>query len=205
MYCNFIKRLIDIVFSIVFIFCFWWVYVILFILIFYKIGRPVFFKQNRPGKDEKIFTMYKFRTMTNNKDSHGNLLPDNERITKLGKILRNTSLDEIPEIWNVLKGNMSLVGPRPLLVEYLVKYNSKQKRRHEMKPGITGLAQIRGRNAITWEEKFNFDIEYVEKCSFLLDVYIIFQTIKKVLIREGINQNETTTMEKFQGSEYKDE
>ena len=173
MYRKFFKRFLDIIISLIFIFCFWWLYVVIAILVRVKLGSPVLFKQDRPGLNEKIFKMYKFRTMTDEKDKNGNLLSDAERLTKFGKFLRSTSLDEIPELWNVLKGEMSLVGPRPLLVSYLTKYNEYEKRRHEVKPGITGWAQINGRNNTTWEERFKNDIYYVENISFKLDLKII--------------------------------
>lgn len=178
-------------------------YIILALLIKKNLGSPVIFKQERPGKDGKIFTMYKFRSMTNAKDKNGNLLSDAERLPKFGKILRSTSLDELPEMWNVLKGDMSLVGPRPLLVKYLDKYNDFQKRRHDVKPGLTGWAQVNGRNTISWEEKFRYDVEYTEKYSFLMDLKIIFLTIKKVLLKEGISQVGEVTMEEFKGNKYK--
>ena len=158
MYRKFFKRFLDIIISLIFILCFWWLYIVIAILVRIKLGSPVLFKQDRPGLNEKIFKMYKFRTMTDEKDKDGNLLPDAERLTKFGKFLRSTSLDEIPELWNVLKGEMSLVGPRPLLVSYLTKYNEYEKRRHEVRPGITGWAQINGRNNTTWEERFKNDI-----------------------------------------------
>jgi len=173
---------------------------IITLTILISMGLPIFFKQKRPGINGKPFCFYKFRTMTNRKDSTGNLLPDKDRITRLGEILRKTSLDELPSLWNVLKGDMSLVGPRPLLMEYLPLYSQDQMRRHEVKPGITGWAQINGRNAISWEEKFKLDIWYVENQSFWLDLKILFLTILKVLKKEGINQSEHLTMEKFNGS-----
>ena len=187
MYRKFLKRLLDTVLSLFFILCFWWLYVIIAILVKVKLGSPVLFKQDRPGLNEKIFKMYKFRTMTDKKDSLGNLLPDSERLTSFGKFLRSTSLDEIPELWNVLKGEMSLVGPRPLLVEYLRKYSKNEKRRHEVKPGISGWAQVNGRNSLTWEDKFRYDIEYVNSISFWLDLKIVFITIKKVFKRQDIS------------------
>lgn len=197
MYRKFFKRFLDIIISLIFIFCFWWLYVVIAILVRVKLGSPVLFKQDRPGLNEKIFKMYKFRTMTDEKDKNGNLLSDAERLTKFGKFLRSTSLDEIPELWNVLKGEMSLVGPRPLLVSYLTKYNEYEKRRHEVKPGITGWAQINGRNNTTWEERFKNDIYYVENISFKLDLKIIIKTILKVLKRLDINQSDTETMKNF--------
>lgn len=199
MYKSFLKRLIDIVVSVVFILCFWWLYIVLAVLIRIKLGRPVLFKQERPGLNGKIFTMYKFRSMTDGRDKNGKLLSDNERLTSFGRVLRATSLDEIPEFVNVLKGDMSLVGPRPLLVEYLPRYNEFQARRHEVKPGITGWAQINGRNAISWEDKFRYDVEYVINQSFLMDLKILFLTVKKVVVRENINQGQDVTMEVFRG------
>jgi len=159
----------------------------------------VFFTQQRPGKNELIFRLFKFKTMNNQRDLSGNLLPDEERITLIGRIIRKTSLDEVPQLWNVLKGDMSLVGPRPLLVEYLPLYNEHQKRRHEVKPGITGWAQVNGRNAISWKEKFELDVWYVDHCSFGLDMKILWLTILKVFKREGINQAGQATVEKFNG------
>lgn len=197
MYRKFFKRFLDIIISLIFILCFWWLYIVIAILVRVKLGSPVLFKQDRPGLNEKIFKMYKFRTMTDEKDKDGNLLPDAERLTKFGKFLRSTSLDEIPELWNVLKGEMSLVGPRPLLVSYLTKYNEYEKRRHEVRPGITGWAQINGRNNTTWEERFKNDIYYVENISFKLDLKIIIKTILKVLKRSDINQSDTETMKNF--------
>ena len=197
MYRKFFKRFLDIIISLIFILCFWWLYIVIAILVRIKLGSPVLFKQDRPGLNENIFKMYKFRTMTDKKDKDGNLLPDVERLTKFGKFLRSTSLDEIPELWNVLKGEMSLVGPRPLLVSYLTKYNEYEKRRHEVRPGITGWAQINGRNNTTWEERFKNDIYYVESISFKLDLKIIIKTILKVLKRSDINQSDTETMKNF--------
>lgn len=200
MYNRTLKRLIDIICSLGFILCFWWLYIIVAILVKVKLGSPVIFKQQRPGLNGKIFTMYKFRSMTDAKDKYGKLLSDEERLPRFGQLLRTTSLDEIPEFFNVLKGEMSLVGPRPLLIEYLERYNKRQARRHKVKPGITGWAQVNGRNAISWEQKFEYDVEYVEKCSFLLDIKIIFMTIKKIFIREGISQEGNVTVEDFMGS-----
>ena len=198
-YKNYLKRVLDIICSLGFILCFWWLYILIAILVKVKLGSPVIFKQKRPGLNGKIFTMYKFRSMTDAKDKNGNLLSDAERLPKFGQLLRATSLDEIPEFINVLKGDMSLIGPRPLLVEYLERYNDEQKRRHDVRPGITGWAQINGRNAISWEEKFKYDVEYVDKLSFLLDIKIIFLTIKKIIVKEGISQEGNVTMEEFKG------
>lgn len=199
MYRLFFKRIIDISLSLIFIFLFWWLYIVVAILVRVKLGSPILFKQARPGLNNKIFQMYKFRTMTDKKDKDGNLLPDSERLTKFGKFLRSTSLDEIPEFFNILKGDMSLIGPRPLLVKYLERYSEEQLRRHNVRPGISGWAQVNGRNTISWEDKFKYDIEYVDKLSFLLDLKIIILTIKKVLIRDGISQVGNATMEEFKG------
>ena len=200
MYKKYINRIMELFFSLTFILCFWWLYILITALVRQKLGSPVIFKQQRPGLNGKVFTMYKFRSMTDAKDKDGKLLSDEERLPRFGKILRSTSLDEIPEFFNILKGDMSLVGPRPLLVQYLERYNERQARRHEVRPGITGWAQVNGRNAISWEQKFEYDVEYVEKCSFLLDIKIIFMTIKKIFIREGISQEGNVTMEEFRGS-----
>ena len=197
MYKLFFKRVIDMFFSLIFILLFWWLYIVVAILVKKKLGSPVLFKQKRPGLNEKIFIMYKFRTMIDKKDEKGDLLPDKDRLTKFGKFLRSTSLDEIPELWNVLKGEMSLVGPRPLLVQYLSKYTKEEKRRHEVKPGITGWAQINGRNNTTWSDRFKNDVYYVENFSFLLDMKIIIQSFLKVIKRRDINQNEDVTMRNF--------
>ena len=174
---------------------------ILVILIRLKIGTPVFFIQQRPGKEGKFFNFYKFRSMTTEVNEVGELLSDEWRMTKLGKMMRNTSLDELPSFWNVLVGNMSIVGPRPLLPEYLPLYSVEQSRRHMVKPGITGWAQVNGRNAISWEEKFNLDIWYIQNQSLILDLKIIILTVKKVFKREGINSETSATMEKFKGSD----
>ena len=198
-YKNYLKRILDITCSLGFIICFWWLYILIAILVKIKLGSQVIFKQERPGLNGKIFTMYKFRSMTDTKDKNGNLLSDAERLPRFGQLLRATSLDEIPEFINVLKGEMSLIGPRPLLVEYLERYNNEQKRRHNVRPGITGWAQVNGRNAISWEQKFKYDVEYVDKLSFLLDMKIVFLTIKKIVVKEGISQEGNVTMEKFTG------
>ncbi|MDM8147809.1 sugar transferase [Priestia megaterium] len=204
MYKNYIKRPLDFVLSLAAIIALCWLFLIVAILIKTKLGSPVLFKQKRPGMNEKVFMMYKFRTMTDKRGEDGELLPDDIRLTKFGKFLRSTSLDELPELFNILKGDMSLVGPRPLLVQYLPLYNQHQKRRHEVRPGLSGLAQISGRNAISWESKFNLDVEYVDSVSLVKDIKIIFLTIKKVFIREGINSETAATMEFFEGSKVED-
>lgn len=173
------------------------------VLVRLKLGSPVLFKQSRPGKDEKIFTLYKFRTMTDQRDEKGNLLADEVRLTGVGKLLRSTSLDELPELINILKGDMSVVGPRPLLVSYLSRYNARQARRHEVRPGFTGYAQVHGRNSISWEEKFDYDVQYIDHITFLGDWKIIFQTFKTVFLKEGITSNTSVTMEEFVGTDMK--
>lgn len=170
------------------------------VLVRVKLGSPVLFKQERPGKDGKIFTLYKFRTMTDDRGADGKLLPDEDRLPKFGKLLRSTSLDELPELINMLKGEMAVVGPRPLLVRYLERYSEHQARRHEVRPGFTGYAQVHGRNALSWEDKFNLDVEYVDNITFLGDWKIIFQTIRTVLMREGISSDNSATMEEFMGN-----
>jgi undecaprenyl phosphate N,N'-diacetylbacillosamine 1-phosphate transferase len=174
--------------------------IITYFIIRFYIGKPVFFAQKRPGLNEEIFTIYKFRTMTDERDKNGDLLLDEMRLKGVGKIIRSLSLDELPQLFNVIKGEMSIVGPRPLLIEYLPLYNKKQKRRHNVKPGITGLAQIKGRNSISWQEKFDYDIEYVDNISLWLDIKIIYWTIIKVIKKDGISQNGNATMEKFRGN-----
>lgn len=201
MYKLFFKRFFDFILSLIAIIMLSPVYLIVIVLVRIKLGSPVFFTQKRPGKDEKIFKMYKFRTMTNEVDENGNLLPDDKRLTKFGKLLRSTSLDELPELFNILKGDMSIVGPRPLLVRYLPLYNEYQKHRHDARPGFTGWAQCNGRNSIDWEEKFDLDVYYVNHITFLLDVKIIFKTVKTVLCREGISSEASATMEEFRGSQ----
>lgn len=199
-YRKYVKRPMDIVFSLIAIIMLSPVFLIVAFLVKINLGSPVIFKQKRPGMNEKIFTMYKFRTMTNERDENGQLLPDDIRLTKFGEFLRSTSLDELPELFNILKGDMSIVGPRPLLVEYLPLYNDHQRRRHEVRPGLTGLAQVNGRNAISWEEKFNLDVKYVDNITFLGDWKIILFTVKKVFNREGINSGTSVTMEPFKGN-----
>ena len=201
-YERFFKRPIDIFCALAAIIVFSWLYIIVAVLVRVKLGSPVIFKQARPGKDERIFTLYKFRTMTDARDENGKLLPDDVRLTKFGRLLRKTSLDELPEAFNILKGDMSVVGPRPLLVQYLERYNDYQKRRHEVRPGLSGLAQVKGRNAITWEEKFNWDVMYVDCITFIGDVKIVFQTVWKAFVKEeGISAEGEATMGEFVGVE----
>lgn len=199
-YRRIFKRPMDFILSLIAIIVLSPVLIIIGVLVRFKLGSPVLFKQKRPGLNEKIFTMYKFRTMTDVKDENGELLPDSVRLTKFGRILRSTSLDELPELFNILKGDMSIVGPRPLLIQYLELYNEHQKRRHEVRPGLSGNAQVNGRNAISWEDKFNLDVEYVDNVSFIGDWKIIFLTIKKVFVKEGISSDTSVTMEPFRGS-----
>lgn len=200
MYAKYIKRPLDFILSLIAIIILSPLLLVVAILVRIKLGKPVIFKQQRPGKNEKIFTLYKFRTMTDKKDENGNLLPDEQRLTKFGKALRSTSLDELPELINILKGDMAIVGPRPLLVEYLSLYNEEQRHRHDVRPGLTGLAQINGRNSISWEEKFKDDIEYVNNITFAQDIKIILKTFVKVFKRDGINQEGNATMRKFEGT-----
>lgn len=204
-YERFIKRPIDLIVSLIVLIILSPVFIIISILVRFKLGSPIFFTQDRPGLNEKIFKMYKFRTMMDKRDEFGELLPDSVRLTKFGKMLRSTSLDELPELFNIVKGDMSLVGPRPLLIQYLDLYDEYQKRRHEVRPGLTGYAQVNGRNAISWEEKFKLDVEYVDSISFIGDLKIIYLTIKKVLVREGISSETSATMEAFKGSNKAEE
>ena len=200
-YEKFIKRPLDVVCALLALILFCWLYAIVAILVRVKLGSPVLFKQDRPGKDEKIFRLYKFRTMTDERDENGELLPDSIRLTKFGKFLRKSSLDELPEAINILKGDMSVVGPRPLLVEYLPRYNEYQKHRHDVRPGLSGLAQISGRNTCSWEEKFEYDVQYVNKITFVGDVKIVFKTVFKSFFKqEGISSDTSVTMEKFEGT-----
>lgn len=199
-YEKYIKRPMDFILSLAALIVLSPVLLIVAILVRIKLGSPVIFMQERPGKDEKIFKVYKFRTMTDERDENGDLLSDDERLTKFGRWLRSTSLDELLELVNILKGDMSIVGPRPLLVKYLGRYNSHQSRRHEVRPGITGYAQVNGRNSVSWEKKFHLDVEYVDNITFLGDWKIIFQTIGVVLKRDGITSETSDTMEEFMGS-----
>ena len=200
MYKKYLKRPMDFTLSLLALIALSPVMLVVALLVHTKLGSPVLFTQDRPGKDEKIFKMYKFRSMTSERDENGDLLPDGVRLTKFGKLLRSTSLDELPELWNILNGDMSIVGPRPLLVQYLPLYSEHQARRHEVKPGLSGLAQISGRNAISWEDKFNLDVKYVDTATFVGDIKIICQTILKVFKRDGISSDTVVTMELFKGS-----
>lgn len=199
-YEKYIKRLLDILLSGLALIVLSPVLLVTAILVRTKLGSPVIFHQDRPGKDGEIFRLYKFRSMTDEWDAEGNLLPDEVRLTKFGKLLRSTSLDELPELWNILRGDMSIVGPRPLLVKYLPLYNEEQRHRHDVRPGLTGWAQANGRNALSWEEKFQLDVWYVEHISFWVDVKTIFLTVKNVLRREGISSGTAATMEEFKGT-----
>lgn len=201
MYKRFVKHCLDFLLSLAALIILSPVLLLVAILVRCKLGSPILFKQERPGLHEKIFCMYKFRTMTDAKDADGNLLPDEVRLTKFGKLLRSTSLDELPELFNILKGDMAIVGPRPLLVQYLPRYNERQHRRHDVRPGFTGLAQVNGRNSISWQEKFEWDVRYVENVSFLMDLRIIVKTVKVVLKRDGISSETSATMEEFRGNE----
>ncbi|MDE6701961.1 MAG: sugar transferase [Acetatifactor sp.] len=186
MYENYIKRGLDILCAVLAILFFWWVFVIVAVLVRVKLGSPVLFTQDRPGKDGKIFRLYKFRSMTDKRDAQGKLLPDDERLPRFGRILRSTSMDELPEVFNILRGDMSIVGPRPLLVEYLPYYTEEEMHRHDVRPGLSGWAQVHGRNATGWEERFQYDLYYVRHCSFLLDCKVILMTVGKVLKRSDV-------------------
>lgn len=199
-YEKFGKRIMDVILSLLALIVLSPVMLVVWCLVKIKLGSPAIFKQERPGKDGKIFKLYKFRTMTDERDENGELLPDEIRLTKFGKRLRSTSLDELPELWNIIKGDMSIVGPRPLLVRYLPLYDERQARRHEVRPGFTGLAQVKGRNSISWEEKFEWDIRYVDNITFWGDVKIVFNTVKVVLKRDGISSETSATMEEFRGT-----
>ncbi len=200
MYKFFIKRIFEFTIALLALFMLLPIFLTISILVLLKMGTPIFFIQSRPGLNGKTFKMYKFRTMTNKCDKNGKLLEDKDRLSNFGSFLRSTSLDELPTLWNVLCGNMSLVGPRPLLIEYLPLYSKNQARRHDVRPGITGWAQVNGRNAISWNEKFELDTWYVENQSFVLDMKIILLTLKKVIKRDGISHNNHVTMEKFKGN-----
>lgn len=197
LYAKYIKRMLDFILSFTAVIFLSPLLLILYCLVRVKLGSPVLFHQARPGRGGKIFTLCKFRTMTEKKDENGELLPDEERLTRFGKFLRSTSLDELPELFNILKGDMSLVGPRPLLVCYLPWYTEEERHRHDMRPGLTGLAQVNGRNALGWEERFAYDLEYVNHCTFLMDVRIIMKTIGKVIKRSGILSGAEQTLENF--------
>ncbi len=201
MYRKYLKKPMDFVLALLGLIVLSPILLITGILVMIKLGSPIIFKQERPGLNEKIFVMYKFRSMTDERDEDGKLLPDSVRLTRFGRMLRSTSLDELPELWNILRGEMSIVGPRPLLVEYLPLYNEHQKRRHEVRPGLSGLAQVSGRNTISWEDKFDLDVEYIDNISFVGDLKIIFLTAKKVVVKEGINSATIITMETFRGSD----
>lgn len=200
MYKTLFKPLLDSILALFLVLLFLPLYIAVALLIYLKLGRPIFFRQERPGKDEKLFNIYKFRTMSSEVDEKGELLADEKRLHGVGKFIRSTSLDELPQLFNVLRGEMSFIGPRPLLVEYLDLYTPEQKHRHDVKPGITGLAQVNGRNAISFSEKFKYDLEYVKGISFWLDMKILFLTLKKVLIKEGVSSATHVTTEKFNGS-----
>ena len=202
---KYIKRILDIILSLLAIIILSPLLAVTAVLVKTKLGSPVLFKQERPGKDEKIFTLMKFRTMTDERDENGELLPDEVRLTKFGKFLRSTSIDELPELFNILKGDMSVIGPRPLLVEYIPKYNEHQHRRHEVRPGLSGWAQVNGRNTVSWEDKFDMDVHYVDNYSFAMDVKILFMTVLNVLKKEGISSETSATMEVFMGTPEKEE
>lgn len=203
-YEKYIKRLLDILCAGTALIVLAPVMLVLAILVRTKLGAPVIFCQERPGKNGKIFKLYKFRSMTDQRDASGNLLPDDIRLTGFGKKLRSTSLDELPELWNILNGDMSFVGPRPLLVKYLPLYNEEQRHRHDVRPGLTGWAQVHGRNAISWEEKFQLDVWYVQNLHFTTDIKVLFLTVKKVFCREGISSENAATMEEFKGTKEPD-
>ncbi|UBK26761.1 sugar transferase [Clostridium perfringens] len=197
-YERYIKRVLDLIWAILAIVVFWWLYIIIAILVKIKLGSPVIFKQQRPGLNEKVFSLYKFRTMTDERDENGNLMPDEVRLTKFGKWLRSTSLDELPEVFNIINGDMSVIGPRPQLVRDMVFMTNEQRERHSVRPGLSGLAQVNGRNSISWENKLNYDLQYIKKITFLGDVKIIIQTVQKAFIKqEGITKEDMATAEDF--------
>ena len=200
-YCRYVKRVLDVLCALAAMIVFCWLYAIVAILVRVKLGSPVIFKQARPGKDEKIFYLYKFRTMTDERDENGKLLPDERRLTEFGKWLRSTSLDELPEAWNILKGDMSVVGPRPLLVQYLKRYDEYQRHRQDVRPGLSGYAQVHGRNAVAWEKRFELDVWYTENVTLWLDVKIVTETVVIALERKNVSSGTAVTMEEFMGSE----
>lgn len=202
---KYIKRFFDFVSALLALIVFSILLAVVAVLVKVKLGSPVIFKQERPGLNNKVFTLYKFRTMTDERDENGELLPDEVRLTKFGQFLRNTSIDELPELINILKGDMSVIGPRPLLVQYIPLYNKHQARRAEVKPGLSGWAQVNGRNSVTWEDKFDMDVYYVDNCSLALDLKILFMTVKNVIKREGISSDTSATMEPFTGTPEKKE
>ena len=205
MYRSLFKRVFDFILSLTAIIILSPVLLLLTVIGAFRMGGNPFFTQDRPGKDGKVFKLVKFKSMNNKRDERGELLPDEKRLTSYGQFIRNTSLDELPELINILKGDMAIVGPRPLLVRYLTRYNKTQARRHEVRPGLTGLAQVNGRNAISWEDKFRYDVEYVDNLSLLLDIKIILKTALKVIKRDGISSESSATMEEFMGQQGKDE
>lgn len=205
MYRSLFKRIFDFILSLTAIIILSPVLLLLTVIGAFLMGGNPFFTQDRPGKDGKVFKLFKFKSMNNKRDERGELLPDEKRLTSYGQFIRNTSLDELPELINILKGDMAIVGPRPLLVRYLTRYNKTQARRHEVRPGLTGLAQVNGRNAISWEEKFRYDVEYVDNLSLMLDIKIILMTVLKVVKRDGISSESSATMEEFMGQQGKDE
>lgn len=200
LYKKYIKRLLDIICSFIVLILFWWIYLIVAILVRINLGSPIIFVQPRVGKDEQVFNMYKFRSMTDKRDENGNLLPDEVRLTRFGKTLRALSLDELPELFNILKGDMSIIGPRPLLVRYLERYNDEQRHRHDVRPGLTGYAQAHGRNCVSWEDRFAMDVWYTKHLSFTLDTKIVLETVKTVIKKEGITSTTSATMEEFMGT-----
>jgi len=202
-YNEYVKKAFDFVLSFVGLIVLSPLLLVVYCLVKKNLGSPAIFVQERPGLNERIFKLYKFRTMTDKKDSEGNLLPDGERLTKLGKFLRCTSIDELPELYNIFKGEMSIVGPRPLLVQYLPLYTKEQRHRHAVKPGLTGLAQVSGRNAISWEERFNLDLKYIDNINIFTDIHIVLLTIRRVLFRDGISSDNEATMECFTGTTHK--
>ena len=200
-YERYFKRPLDILCALAALTVFGWLYILVAVLVRVKLGNPVIFRQPRPGKDEKIFNLYKFRSMTDERDENGELLPDEVRLTKFGKVLRATSLDELPEAFNILKGDMSVIGPRPLLVKYLPRYSERQHRRHEVRPGLSGYAQVHGRNAVSWQDKFEMDVKYVDHITFLGDLKIIWDSVMVAFVRrDGISSETSVTMEEFMGN-----